>query len=41
MINFLILIVISVLFFWVIFDKLKDDSDEINKLHDDIHSDKK
>jgi len=41
MINLILLISIFALFFWIIFDKLKRDSDEINKLHDDTHSDKK
>lgn len=41
MINFLLLIAIFALFFWIIFDKLTRDSDEINRLRDDTHPDKK
>jgi hypothetical protein len=41
MIKFLILIVIFLLLFWIIFDKFERDLDEVNKLHDDVHSDKK
>lgn len=34
MVNLIILIIVFALFFWVVFDKLKRDADEINKLHD-------
>ena len=40
MINLILLISIFSLFFWIIFDKLKRDSDEINRIHNEMHKDK-